>query len=291
MSYRQLLSLLKDTFFSWQGDKVSRMAAALAYYSVFSLAPLLIIVVAVAGAIFGRAAAAGEIVGQIQNLVGSDVASVIQGLIENASRPRSGIIATVIGIVTVLIGATGLFSELKDDLNIIWKAESTKGPVGSVLHSRFLSFLMVLGIGLLLLLFIVTNALLAAVASFLKGIVPGLSFFLFLTNVLLPFVLISILFAVSYKFLPDTYVAWGDVWAGSAIASLLFTVGKLVLGLYLGSSKMGSVYGAASSMVVLLFWVYFSAQVFLFGAEFTCVYASRTRSSLPRRAESSLNTQ
>jgi membrane protein len=289
MSGHQFWGLLKETFFSWQSDKISRMAAALAYYSVFSLAPLLIIVVAVAGIIFGRAAAAGEIVGQMQNLVGPDAASVIQGLIENASRPRSGIIATVIGIATALIGATGLFSELKDDLNIIWKVESTKGLVGSVLHSRFLSFLMVLGIGLLLLLSIITNAFLAAVATFLKGLVPGLSFILFLTNVLLPFVLISVLFGVSYKFLPDTYVAWSDVWAGSAIASLLFTLGKLVLGLYLGSSKIGSAYGAASSLVVLLFWVYFSAQVFLFGAEFTRVYASRF-GSLPHLAEAPSNT-
>lgn len=290
MSGRQFLGLLKDTFFSWQADKVSRMAAALAYYSVFSLSPLLIVVVAVAGAVFGQAAAAGEIVGQIQSLVGSDVAGIIQDLIEAASRPKSGIIATLFGIATALIGATGLFSELKDDLNIIWKTQSTKGPVGSVLHSRFLSFLMVLGIGLLLLLAIVTNALLAAIASFLKGVVPGLSFLLFLTNVLLPFILISILFALSYKFLPDTDVAWSDVWAGSMIASLLFTVGKLVLGFYLGSSKIGSAYGAASSLVVLLFWVYFSAQVFLFGAEFTCVYASRF-GSLPRTAEGLSNTQ
>lgn len=285
MSVGLFWRLLKETVFSWQSDKVSKMAAALAYYSVFSLAPLLIIVVAVAGIIFGRAAAEGEIVGQIQNLVGSDAASVIQGLIENASRPRSGIIATIVGITTALIGATGLFSELKDDLNIIWRADPKRTAVGSVLHSRFLSFLMVLGIGLLLLLAIVTNALITAVASFLKGMVPGLSFLLFLTNVLLPFMLISILFAVSYKFLPDRYVAWSDVWAGSAIASLLFTVGKLILGFYIGSSKVGSAYGAASSLVVLLFWVYFSAQVFLFGAEFACVYASRP-GALPRQESS-----
>lgn len=275
MSGRQFWSIVKETFLSWQGDKVSKMAAALAYYSVFSLAPLLIIVVAVAGAIFGRAAAAGEIVGHMQNLVGSDVAGVIEGLIENASQPKSGVIASIIGIATALIGATGLFSELKDDLNIIWKADSKRTVVGSVLHSRFLSFLMVLGIGLLLLLSIVANTFLSAVAAFLKGLVPRLPLILFLTNALLPFMLISILFAFSYKFLPDTRVAWNDVWPGAAIASFLFTVGKLVLGFYLGSSKMGSAYGAASSLVVLLLWAYFSAQVFLFGAEFTCVYASR----------------
>lgn len=287
MSSGQFLGLLKETFFSWQSDKVSRMAAALAYYSVFSLAPLLIIVVAVAGIIYGRAAAAGEIVGQMQNLVGAEVASVIESLIENASRPRSGIIATIIGAAVILVGATGVFSELKDALNTIWKVESTKGMVGSVLHSRFLSFLMVLGIGLLLLLSIVTNTLLSAAAAFLKGLVPGLSFLLFLSNVLIPFLLISILFAVSYKFLPDVYVAWSDVWVGSAIASLLFTVGKLVLGFYLGSSKIGSAYGAAGSLVVLLFWVYFSAQVFLLGAEFTRAYASRFGSLPHSRGEAS----
>jgi membrane protein len=271
--------LVKETAVSWQADKVPRMAAALAYYSVFSLAPLLIIVVAVAGAIFGRAAAAGEIVGQMQNLVGPDVAAVIQGLIENASRPTSGVIASIIGIATALIGATGLFSELKDDLNVIWKTDSKRTIVGSVLHSRFLSFLMVLGIGLLLLLSIITNAFLSAVAAFLRGLVPGLPLLLFLTNGLFPFALISILFAFSYKFLPDTRVAWGDVWPGAAIASLLFTVGKIVLGLYLGSSKIGSAYGAASSLVVLLFWAYFSAQVFLIGAEFTCAYALRSNAT------------
>jgi membrane protein len=285
----QLGGLLKETLFAWQNDKVSRMAAALAYYSVFSLAPLLIIVVAVAGFIFGHAAAEGEIVERMESLVGADVANVVQGLIGNASRPRSGIIATVVGVVTVLIGATGVFSELKDALNTIWKVEP-KGTVGSVIHSRFLSFLMVLGVGLLLLLSIVTNAYISAVAAFLKGVVPGLSFLLFLSNVLLPFLLISMLFALSYKFLPDTPVAWGDVWAGAAIASLLFTVGKLVLGFYLGSSRIGSAYGAASSLVVLLFWVYFSSQVFLFGAEFTRVYASRF-GSLPHLADEPSNTQ
>ncbi len=276
MNIKTIWSLLKETFTEWNTDKASRLAAALAYYTIFSLAPLLIIAIAIAGAVFGEEAARGEIVAQIQGLVGREGAQFIQTAIENASRPKTGSIASIISIVVLLFGASGLFAQLQDALNTIWEVQPKpgRGLVG-IIRDRFLSFTMVLGVGFLLLVSLVLSAVLAGVVNFLGDMLPGIGFLLQLANFVLSFAVTTLLFALIYKVLPDVKIAWGDVWIGAIITSLLFSLGRLLLGLYLGNSSFGSTYGAAGSVVIILVWVYYAAQILFFGAEFTQVYASR----------------
>ena len=284
MKAKAFREMLVKSFFRWQADKASRMAAALAYYAIFSIAPLLIIVIAITGFVFGEAAARGEMVAQMQSLVGAEAAAAIEAMIQNASRFRSGLTATLIGIVSLLFGASGVFTELQSALDTIWEV-TPKGSWRDMIKSRFFSFLMVLGIGILLLASVVASTMLTALASLLRALLPAFAYLHLLLNVLLPFVIITLLFAVTYKTVPDVKIAWRDVWTGAAISSFLFTVAKLVLGIYLTHSRLGSAYGAAGSLMVLLFWVYFSAQIFLFGAEFTRVHAnhfgSRCESAQP----------
>jgi len=281
VNIRTMWDLLKETFAEWNKDKVSRLAAALAYYTIFSLAPLLIIVIAIAGSVFGEEAARGEIVGQIQGLVGKDGAEVIQTAIQNASRPAAGTIASVVSIVVLLFGASGVFAELQDSLNTVWEVQpKPERGLLNIIRSRFLSFSMVLGIGFLLIVSLVVSAALAAVSAYLGNVLPGLVFFWRIVNFALGFVVTTVLFGLIYKVLPDVKITWSDVWIGAAITSLLFSIGRFLLGVYLGNSNFGSTYGAAGSLVILLAWVYYAAQILFLGAEFTQVYARRYGSGI-----------
>ncbi|XGV96870.1 MAG: YihY/virulence factor BrkB family protein [Leptolyngbya sp. BL-A-14] len=275
MKPKDIFKLLKDTVTEWNEDKVPLWAAALAYYTIFSLAPLLLIAIAIAGVAFGEDAARGEIVGQIQGLVGKEGATAIQSMIQNAHRPGSGgTIATIVGIATLLFGASGVFGQLQDALNAIWGVKPKPGQgIKSFLQSRFLSFAMVLVIGFLLLVSLVLSAALAAVATFFSRFMPDFIVLGQVLNFVISFGFITLLFAAIYKFLPDVNVAWKDLWIGAATTALLFNIGKFLIGLYLGSSGASSTYGAAGSLVVILLWVFYSAQILLFGAEFTQVFA------------------
>ena len=287
--------LLKTAYLEWSKDKAPRMGAALAYYTIFSLAPLLIIAVAIAGLAFGVQAAQGEIAGQIQGLVGRDGAKAIQDLIQSAHKPAHGVIGSMIGVFALFLGASGIFCEMQDALNSIWHVSpnSTAGIL-SLVKERFLSFGMVLGIGFLLLVSLLLSALLAAVTKYLGGMLPipavlfeSLDFFLSLLS-------ITVLFAMIFKLLPNTKIAWSDVWIGAALTSLLFTAGKFVIGFYIGKSVSASAYGAAGSLVVVVAWIYYSALILYFGAEFTRVYANtlgsqRNREDLTNRRERSFD--
>lgn len=268
--------LIQETIAEWQKDKASNLAAALAYYTIFSMAPLLIIVIAIAGFFFGEAAVRGEIITQLQGLVGQDGASIIQTTLENvqANQESDSLTASLISIVILLFGATGMFAQLQDALNTIWNVKPEPNQnVMTLVKIRLLSFSMVVGIGFLLLVSLVVSAGLNAVSNFATGVLPGLNVVWQLLNILVSFGVITLLFAMIYKFLPDVVIHWQDVWIGSAITTLLFIAGKSLLGLYLGQSSFSSTYGAAGSLVIIVAWVYYSAQILFFGAEFTQVYA------------------
>lgn len=274
MNLKAVFRLLKETFQEWNEDKASRLAAALAYYTVFSIAPLLLIAIAIVGFIFGQEAAQGQITGQLSGLVGSQVAEIIQGLVNSASQGGGGV--SILNIVILLFGASGVFVQLQEALNTIWEVQPKPGQgIRQILQTRLVSFSMILVIGFLLLVSLVLSTTLAAVGNFAGGLLPGFGFLWQLLNFVVSFGVITLLFAAMYKILPDATIAWNDVWIGAGITALLFTIGKWLLGLYLGIASVGSAFGAAGSLVALLIWVYYSAQILFFGAEFTQVYAKR----------------
>jgi len=273
---KKLLGLLKATFYEWSEDKAPRLGAALAYYSVFSIGPLLVIAIAVARLIFGKEAAQGEVVDEIKGTVGEPVALALQQMLATASDPGWGTGAAIIGIVTLLFGASGVFGQLQDALNTIWKVEPKPGRgIWGIIQDRFLSLTMVLGTGFLLLVSLVITATLSALSASLSDLMPGGTYVWQPVNLVVSFGVITMLFAMIYRFLPDAQVAWRDVWIGAAITAGLFSLGKFLLGWYLGQSNVTSAYGAAGSLVVILLWVYYSSQILLFGAEFTRVYAEQ----------------
>ncbi|HEY9642158.1 MAG TPA: YihY/virulence factor BrkB family protein [Coleofasciculaceae cyanobacterium] len=275
MKASRALRLLQETITEWNEDNVPLLAAALAYYTVFSLAPLLVIAIAIAGAFFGENAAQQEIAGQIQGMVGRDGAEAIQTMIQNAHKPNSGgTIATVLGVITLLLGASGVFGQLQTALNTIWevKLKPGRGLKGFV-QTRFLSFAMVLVIGFLLLVSLILSAVLAGVSHFFGNMLPGFAAIGEGLNFVISFGVTTFLFAAIYKFLPDVKVPWKNLWVGAAVTALLFTLGKFLIGLYLGNSGISSTYGAAGSLVVILVWIFYSAQILLIGAEFTQVYS------------------
>ncbi|MEH2392746.1 MAG: YihY/virulence factor BrkB family protein [Nostoc sp.] len=281
MNLQAIWKLLQETFKEWSEDKASRLAAALAYYTIFSIAPLLIIVIAIAGVVFGEDAARGQIVGQIQGLVGKDGAQFIQTAIQNANKPQTGAIASIISVVVLLVGATGLFTELQDSLNTIWEVKAKPGRgVNNMIRLRFLSFAMVIGIGFLLLVSLVISTGLAALVKYFGNILPGVDFLWRIVNFALSFSSTTALFGLIFKVLPDVKITWNDVFIGSVITSFLFSIGRFLLGQYLGNGSFGSTYGAAGSLVVLLAWVNYAAQILFFGAEFTQVYARRYGSGI-----------
>jgi membrane protein len=266
--------LIKSTYTKWNEDHAPGLGAALSYYTLFSLAPLLMIVIAIAGFAFGQEAAQGQIMGQIQGLVGEESAKAIQSMIEAARKPASGILAAVIATVMLLVGATGVFAQLQESLNIIWKVKAKPGAgIVKMLKDRFISLMAVLGTGFLLLISLVISAGISAIGATLEYILPGPESLLQILNFFVSFAVVTLLCAMIYKLLPDTPIRWGDVWIGAGITSLLFTIGKFFIGLYLGKSNVGIAYGTAGSLVVILIWVYYASQIFLFGAEFTAVYA------------------
>jgi membrane protein len=267
-------ALLKDTVSAWSNDKVPRHGAALAYYTVFSIVPLLVVIIAIIGLIFGREATEGYILDQIAAVIGPQSAEALKEMLQRATEPSTGIVATVTATATLLLGASGVFGQLQDSLNSIWGVQPKEGRgFWGMIKDRFISMTALLGTAFLLLISLVISAGLAALGEWFGGWLPGPEVMLHLLEFLLSYALITGLFAMMFKLLPDARVAWNDVWIGAGITALLFTVGKFALGLYLGKSDIGSAYGAAGSLVILLVWVYYSAQIFLFGAEFTQIYA------------------
>ena len=276
LTIKTIFKLLKETFQEWQQDKVSRLAAALAYYTVFSITPLLVIAIAIAGAVFGQEAAKGEIVDQINGLVGDQGAKAIEVALANADRPDISGAASLISIAILLLGASGVFAQLQDALNTIWNIQAKPNSgIWEFIRKRLLSFGMVLAIGFLLLVSLVVSAALSGIGKLELSILPGFTFIWQIVNFTISFSFIALLFALIYKYLPDAKIKWDDVIVGAIITALLFTLGKFVIGLYLGRGSLGSAYGAAGSLVIFLAWVYYSAQILLFGAEFTQVYARK----------------
>ena len=275
MKPKSLWKLLKTIVIKWLDDDPFQSAAALSYYTLFSLAPLLIISIAVAGFVFGHEAAHNQIVMTIQGLVGRESAEAVQAMIQSASnRPESGMLSSLIGGIVLLFGAGGVVGQLQTSLNAIWgvKAQSDSG-VHEFIRRRFISFAMVLAVGFLLLVSLTISALISGAAQFMGGLIGEAALIAHVLDILLSFGFITLLFATIYKLLPDVEIQWNDVLTGAAMTSVLFTIGKSLIGLYLGSSAITSIYGAAGSIITVLLWVYYSALIFLLGAEFTQVYA------------------
>ena len=274
------MGLVLKTITEWREDQAARLAAALAYYTTFSLAPLLVVVIAIAGQVGGREAAQGLVMAQIEDLVGVQGREFIQDMIKNATIPSTGVIASILGTVTLLLGAIGAFNELQIALNRIWdvdpkpiKGWSTR--VKDFLLKRLLSFSMLLGIGFLLLVSLVISAAISALNDAFAGIPLVPQFVLQVLNLIISLLLITLLFAMIFKFIPDVKVPWRYVWPGAAITAILFTVGKQLIGLSLGQSEIGSSFGAAGSLALIMIWIYYSSQILFLGAEFTQVFANR----------------
>jgi membrane protein len=277
MNLRRLWTLVEDTCVRWSEDNPFQSAAALAYYTLFSMAPLLLIAIAVAGLVFGREASQNQIIGAIKDLAGVQIAVAIEAIVESAAqRPDSGVFATAIGMIFLLLGAGGVVGQLQHSLNTIWRVvpKSGRGIMG-FLQDRLLSYSMVLSVGFLLLVSLVISAVLTAVSGMVDGFLLIDAATAHILDLIVSFAFITLLFAVIYKFVPDVRIAWRDVWFGAATTSLLFSVGKFLIGFYLGHSTVTSIYGAAGSLVTLLLWVYYSSLMFFFGAELTQVYATR----------------
>lgn len=274
MTLTGLWTVLKRALGGWWNDNIPHLGAALSYYTLFALAPILIVAIAIAGLVFGPEAVRGEIVGQIDGLVGRDGARAVQAMLERASKPSSSIPATIIGVITFFLGATGAFLELQTALNAIWrvKPKTSTRFVRALILDRVISFGLVVGVGFLMLTSLLVSAGLAALHTYMGQTFPGAVALWEALNVIVSLAVITVLFAMIYKLLPDVELAWSDVWVGGLVTAGLFTIGKLLIGLYLGTSALASSYGAAGSVVVLLVWVYYSAQIVLLGAEFTREY-------------------
>jgi membrane protein len=272
-----MLSLLKQTASEWVEDDAPSLGAALAYYTVFSLAPLMTIAIAIAGFFFGKEAAQGQIFDELRVLLGEEGGKAVEEMVQSASaQPTAGVVATIISVIILLFGASGVFGQLQASLNRMWgvKPKPGRGVLGMI-KDRLLSFGFTLVVGFLLLVSLLLTAGIALVADWLGGLMPGSETLAQILNLVLSLAMITLLFAMIFKFLPDAKIAWRDVWIGAFLTAVLFTIGKFALGLYLGKSGVASSYGAAGSLIVLLLWVYYSSQILFFGAEFTQVYANR----------------
>ena len=275
MKVDQLWSLSKQAAVAWIDDYAPSMGAAIAYYTMFSIAPLLLIAIAVAGLVFGNEAASGEVVAQLRGLLGEPGAQAVQGMLESASQPEKSLLATLVGGVLLLIGASTVFGELQDALDRIWRAplRDKVGGLWGLIRSRLLSFGMILGIGFLLMVSLVMSAGLAAFGKWMGPLFAGWEVAASVVDFVVSYALVAAMFALIYKIMPRVRIAWRDVWIGALVTALLFNIGKLLIGLYIGKSGIASAFGAAGSLAVLLLWVYYSAQIFLLGAEFTWAYA------------------
>jgi len=271
-------SLLKQTFQEWLQDKAPQLGAALAYYTVFSLAPLILVLLAIIGFLFrdDPAGAWNKITQQMSYFLDPSALQVVQNIAQKASQPGKSVIATIIGVALALFGASGVFGQLQDALNTIWGVKAKPGTgIWGFLRARFLSFAMVAGICFLLLVSLAIEALLKGFSHYVQSVVPGGIGIALTVYLAFDFAVVVLLFAMIFKFLPDVKIQWRDVWIGAVITAIFFGIGKWALGLYLSSGAAGSAYGAASSLITLLLWVYYSSQILLFGAEFTQVYADR----------------
>jgi membrane protein len=275
MKRKSIWQLLKDTVVQWTEDDPFQLAAALSYYTLFSLAPLLVIVISVAGLAFSREAAQNQIVEALQDLVGRDSAQAIQGIVQNASsKPESGLFSSVLGLLILLVGAGGVVGQLQTSLNTIWGVAPKPGQgIWGFVRQRFISFGMVLGIGFLLVVSLAASALLTTFTQFAGDLLGTTAFHAHALDVVVSFLFVTALFAMIYKFLPDARIEWREVWVGASLTSFLFTIGKVLIGVYLGTSGVTSTYGAAGSLITVLLWVYYSSLIFFLGAEFTQVYA------------------
>jgi membrane protein len=266
----------KEAFWQWYDDNPAQLSAALAFYAMFAIAPLLIIAVALAGLVFGVHATQNQIVDAMEGIVGREIALAIQATVKSANQPHSGKIATLVGVVTLFIGAAGVVMQLKQSLNAIWQVAPKPGRgVLAVAVEYGGAFLAVLGIGVFLLLSLAVGTAIDALSDSVQQLLPGGFALWRWVELGVSFGLLTLLFALTYKILPSVHIAWRDVWIGAAITAVLFTLGKMLIGKYLAYSSVTSAYGAAGSIIVILLWAYYSAQVFFFGAEFTHVYARR----------------
>ncbi len=285
---KDILGLLKDTASRWSDCNAPRLGASLAFYMLLSMAPLMILIVAICGLVFSQASAQEQILAQVRGISGAAGEKTVAMLIENAHQPKSGITATVVAFITLLSGASGVFLELRDSLNTIWGApKAVAGGWKGMVWQRVVSFGMVLALGFLLLASLILSAAIAIVENFFAGLVPvHLAVAGHVANVAISLVAISALFGLIFKFVPDVPIAWRDVGVGAVVTAILFTIGKTLLAWYLGTVGVGSTYGAAGSLVALVVWVYYSAQIFFFGATFTKVYADTYGSRASRKQQS-----
>ena len=287
MTMKETWILVKTAFNAWFDDYAQSMGAALAYYTMFSIAPLLLIVIAIAGMVFGEEAARGEIFGQLRNLMGEEGAAAVQALLESVNKPAQGLTATLIGAGLLVVGATSVFGELQNALDRIWRApgRGDAGGLWALIRSRLLSFGMIFGIGFILMVSLVFSAVLSAVGKWWAPMFQGFDVLANAIDLAFSFVLTTGMFALIYKIMPRVRIQWSEVWIGAAITAVLFTVGKFAVGLYIGRSGVATAFGPAASLVALLVWVYYSAQIFLMGAEFTWAYShifgSRKQAPVP----------
>ena len=273
--------LIKSTATEWSEDQAPMLGAALAFYSVLSIAPLLLIAVAVASVVYGEQAASGELADKLKKFVGDQGADAMQTMLQNAHKPGAGPIAAIVGFATLLFAASGVFGQLQTSMNTIWEVELRPGRgILGMVKDRFLSFAMVLGTGFLLLTSLILSTVVSVALNIVQNMAPGLKPLLAFSDTAVSAVVVILLFALIFKVLPDAKIAWRDVWVGAALTTVLFLIGKALIGLYLGRSSYGSAYGAAGSLVILLVWIYYSAQILFFGAEFTQVYANRYGSQI-----------
>ncbi|HLU69625.1 MAG TPA: YihY/virulence factor BrkB family protein [Fibrobacteria bacterium] len=292
---RRFFKLLKISIKEWISDRASRLAAAVAYYTIFSMAPLLLIAIAIAGFFFGETEARAGIMTQMQDLIGESGAHMLGTMLDSSWSPASGLTATVVGVVVLLIGATGAFAHLQEALNIMWDAKpSTRSGLWAFIRRRLISFSLILTVGFLLMVSLVASAVFSAMGKFLSDVLPSYFPVFSLLNASVSFGFTILLFAAIYKILPDAKVRWRDVWLGAILAALLFSVGRILIGIYLGRSALGSTYGAAGSLVAILLWIYYSTQILFFGAEMTHASSQlareESRSRRARRPRSSRST-
>jgi membrane protein len=270
----QIKGLLVKSWQEFNKDQAPRLGAALAYYTALSIAPLLILLIGIAGLVLGREAAEGQLFGELRNMVGSQGAGAVQEIVKNASKPSEGIMASVIGFLLLVFGASSVAGELKTSLNLIWNRPiNTDAGIGDTVKERSTALVIVLGCGFLLLVSLAVSSAVAAAGTVVADSLPIPEVVMHVLNMLVSFVVITGVFAALFKYLPDVSIEWNDVFAGAAFTAALFTIGKFLIGMYLGKASVGSAYGAAGSLVILLVWVYYSAQIFFFGAEFTQVYS------------------
>jgi len=277
MQRKSIWQFLKTTINEWVEAEPFQLAAALSYYTLFSLAPLLLIAIGVAGLVFGREAAQNQIVETLQGMIGQDSAKAVQEMIQASSeKPKTGMLSTIIGFVALLFGAGGVVGQLQTSLNKVWEVTPKPGQgIWGFLRQRFFSFAMVLAIGFLLLVSLVVTAVLSSFTSMLSSFLGDATYVAHAIDIIVSFGFVTLLFALIYKYVPDVEIHWRDVWVGAALTSIMFTVGKYLIGLYIGTSGVNSTFGAAGSLITILVWVYYSSLIFFLGAEFTRVYATQ----------------